>query len=78
MLAVKVIALSFLVFMVGIPLILYLTRPKVSKRYRTSKKRAQRQRLAASVSLLFLMFVFVIILGVTTDVFTELVSGQAF
>ena len=78
MLAVKIMALSLFVFMVGIPLILYLTRPKVSKRYKTIKKRAQRQRLSASVSLLFLMFVFVINLGVTTDVFTELVSGQAF
>ena len=64
--------------MIGIPLILYLTGPMVSKRYRISKKRAQTQRLSASVSLLFLMFVFAIILGVTTDVFTELVSGQAF
>ena len=78
MLAVNIFAIVFIVFVVGIPLYLYFTRPRVSKRYRSSKKRTQRQALAASVSFLVLLFVFIIILGVTSDVFTELVSGDAF
>jgi glucan phosphoethanolaminetransferase (alkaline phosphatase superfamily) len=71
--AVKVFAWLFLTVALGIPIFLYVTKPR--RRYRRSSRRARKQFAIGTSALIFIFLIFLILLAFMGDIFVDLIAG---